>query len=463
MGFNTSKIQDYFLKPRLLVLIIPYIALSCIDSFEFVKIGLFPLILFVLCIDFILFKINKKLLDYFFLNGSFFLLYSLIIYNDTYYTLHELSFANFSLFLLLIFALIFYYPIFKNQNFHFTNIVIIIFSLMQFFNFKNLKSKDKIFEDYNISSNFIEKEIGTESEQPIILIICDELTSSKEIFQSTNNILDLEFDNFLKLNNYKIVSKFKSQSAWTQFSVSSIFNFNLHFNDTIQKLEERDSNEVFMDDFTTLIQENLLVDSLQNKGIKSYSYGVLPFTNGEQVNDALYLWEIDEFNYDIEFLKNNKLLKTIFHKSVLNFIDSRFLRGRTYAFDSDRKNTLNKLKDITFSKNTFHYFHYFAPHSPHSYFDEYIYKEGDHINENIFNYHVNYRRFMLNKLIKVLKLKKFENTRIIITGDHGLRSDLTKFNDTMSAFKGFEEESISQLRSVQDIGTLILKSFKDKF
>ena len=66
----------------------------------------------------------------------------------------------------------------------------------------------------------------------------------------------------------------------------------------------------------------------------------------------------------------------------------------------------------------------------------------------------------MRKLMKTLSLKKFNNVKIIITGDHGLRSNLTNDKLTMAAFRGFEEEIISKLRSVQDIASLILHSMK---
>ena len=65
---------------------------------------------------------------------------------------------------------------------------------------------------------------------------------------------------------------------------------------------------------------------------------------------------------------------------------------------------------------------------------------------------------MMDKLIRVLSMEKFNNVRVIISGDHGFRSDLTVQKNTMAAFKGFEEKSIEKIRTVQDIGSLILYS-----
>ena len=57
---------------------------------------------------------------------------------------------------------------------------------------------------------------------------------------------------------------------------------------------------------------------------------------------------------------------------------------------------------------------------------------------------------------------KFKNIRIIITGDHGFRSESTDPYMTLGTFKGFEEKSINFLRSPQDIASLILQSFNKK-
>ena len=174
----------------------------------------------------------------------------------------------------------------------------------------------------------------------------------------------------------------------------------------------------------------------------------------------LYLWEKINFNYDIQFLENNIFLKLLFHKSALNFVDSRFLNGKNYVFDSHRRNTLDYLEKIKFKKNSFYYFHYYAPHSPFSYFNEFIIENNNDTSKDILENHILYRRFMLKKLVSVLKLPKFSKTRVIITGDHGFRNERTDDFVTMGAFKGYEKKTIDQVSSPQDIGTLILQSFE---
>ncbi len=465
MIFNKNKIFSlsvvYFSKPRLLILAIPYIIFSNLEIDYFSWIHVSVLLIFFYTIDLILLRIKRKWLHFISYLFITYFLYSLIIYNDTYYILHQFRFRNFSLLFLFLIGTLFYQKIINYKDFSFINVIIIIFSILQLLTFENETSRDEIFKNYNLETDLIKFQTKNESREPIILLICDGLTSTNEIYNLTNNDKDLEFDNFLKLNDYVIIQNFETQSIWTQFSLSSLLNFNFHKSDTIKKLEFAKENVVFADDFQELIQQNLLVDSLSNNSINSYSYGTLPFSKGETTNNVIHLWEKLTFNFDIEFFKENRLLQAIFHKSVMNFIDSRYLNGRTYVFDSNRKNTLYNLKNTEFEKSSFYYFHYYAPHSPFSYFNEFEFlDESNNLSEVDFYNHVKYRRFMLKKLIDVLKLPKFDNVRIILTGDHGYRSELTDGTITMAAFKGFDSESIKHIRNVQDIGSFILYSMK---
>ena len=458
-----SLLYTYFLRPNILILSIPYIILSNleIDNISWIEISI--LLIFFYTVDFILLKIKKPWLNFISYIFITYFLYSLIIYNDTYYVIHQFRFRNFSLLFLFLTGIIFYPKIINNKDFSFFNVIIIVFSIIQPLKFDKEIFRDEIFKNYNLKTDLVEFQSKTESKEPIILLICDGLTSTNELYNLTNNYQDLEFDNFLKLNDYEVIHDFESQSIWTQFSLTSLLNFNFHNkSDTIKKLEVLKENKVFQDDFRKLIRQNLLVDSLSSIGIKSYSFGVLPFSNSVKTNNVIHLWKKIGFNFDIEFFRGNRLLQNIFHKSVMNFIDSRYLNGKTYVYDSDRKNTLYGLRNFNFEDNSFYYFHYYAPHSPFSYFDQFkLLDEDNNLSDHdLLINHAKYRRFMLKKLTEVLSLPKFNNVRIIITGDHGFRSNLTDERITMSAFKGFEKKSINQIRTVQDIGSLILHSMK---
>ncbi len=459
--FNKNLIFDWYSnfisKFKISILCIPYIVISAIEIQDFSLLICFVLFTCLFVFDFFLQKIDIKLLNFFIAIFTTFFLYSLIIYNDTYHTIHALRFRNFSLIFLSITVLVYAFTIIKLNDLSFINTVIIIFSFLQFFNIEGKKTTNEIFKDYNLLTDLVQLEISSKTKIPIVLIICDGLTSTNEIFSITKNNEDLNFEKFLKSNDYIIKDDFKSKSSWTQFSLTSLLNLNLHKSDTLNKLEELKTNRIFQSDFRHLIKNNLLVDSLLQKNVKSYSFGVLPFFKGVQTKNSFYLWNKIKFNYEMELLKNFKTLDFLLRKSVLNFIDSRFFGGRTYTMDKYRQYTLDMLETVEFNENNFYYFHYYAPHSPFSFFNDFPYVESSDSDQNFIN-HYKYRRFMMDKLIRVLSMEKFNNVRVIISGDHGFRSDLTVQKNTMAAFKGFEEKSIEKIRTVQDIGSLILYS-----
>ena len=456
-----KNIVDRFSRRSVFILLLPYLILSLIEVEKFYWL-IIPSLILLFLIDLLLDKIKNKKVSYLFINVIFYFFYSLIVYNDTYYIIHYLSFTNFSLVFIIISGIMSYIIFFKSKNFTVLNTIIIIFCFLQIFSFKNEISEEKIFKKYNLIPSYFNHKLLNKSTSPVIFIIVDGLSSSEQIFDITQDTKDLKLDEFLISNNYIIKPKFKSESKWTQYSLSSLFNFNFHNSDSLKNLEILEYSHLTRKDFRLLVNKNLLIDSLNSNNIKSYSYGLTPFHRGEQVDNVLYMWGKEKFNFTIEFLKDYESFHTFFHKSVLNFIDQRFLNGKSYLFDSVRKEALFNLKNIEFKNNSFYFFHYFAPHSPFSYFDEFPLL-SNHLNEQeLFEAHVKYRRFMIQKLIDVLSMEKFNDTRIIITGDHGFRSESTDPYMTLGGFKGFEEESINLLRSPQDIGSLILQSFNKK-
>lgn len=457
--YSNKTITDKLSRTSIFILLLPYLILSLkeVENFYWLII---PCSLLFFLMDLFLSRFKNKMLSYLFLNGIIYIFYSLIFYVDTLYIIQNVSFKHFSLVFIAITAIVFYFLLFKSKNHIFLNTIIIIFCFLQAFSFENEISVVKILKRYNLNSSHLYNKPLNQSTSPIILIIADGLSSSKEIFDKTQNIKDLKLNEFLISNNYLIKPKFKSESRWTQYSISSLLNFNFHKSDSLKTLENLEgSGELFQEEFKLLVNKNLLVDSLNNKNIKSYSYGLTPFHKGQQVDNVVYMWGKEKYNFNIEFLKDYKWLQIFFHKSVFNFIDQRFLNGTSYLFDTVRKEALFNLENVEFKNNSFYFFHYFAPHSPFSYFEEFPLIPLN--SQNVFEEHVKYRRFMIQKLIDVLSMEKFNNTRIIITGDHGFRSEITDQYITQIGFKGFEKESIDQLRSLQDLGSLILKSFKN--
>jgi hypothetical protein len=96
------------------------------------------------------------------------------------------------------------------------------------------------------------------------------------------------------------------------------------------------------------------------------------------------------------------------------------------------------------------------PHAPFVYSQEFI-----NCNTTTSNY-IKYWRFTNQKVLKILKKLMISNKyRIIITGDHGYRSESKiSGNNTFAAFYGFNKIDIDKIKSVQDLGSIINGYFK---
>ncbi|MDG2372197.1 MAG: hypothetical protein P8L83_06255 [Flavobacteriaceae bacterium] len=295
----------------------------------------------------------------------------------------------------------------------------------------------------------------TDSNHPILLIVLDEYAGSNEIFNYTNNDIDKEFDSSLLEMDFLIKPEFESKTERTTFSLPSIFNFNFH-NSKIDSIQNLDKEFKKVKGFDNLLEDNLLVDSLNSKDVKSFSYGLMAFKNGELPDSNFYFWWNDQ-NPDLNFIS------AFFRHSIFYFIQNEFFRKNTYI-DLFRKDALNSLEKVSFQNRSFYYFHLYFPHDPYSYYEEYPYVDLNYpiiSEEKYLNEYIKYRRWFLSKFEKILKNKKFENTRIIIVGDHGFRhhKDFNSLNTT-GYFKGFKSEDLDKIKSVQDLGYLINSSFK---
>ena len=130
-----------------------------------------------------------------------------------------------------------------------------------------------------------------------------------------------------------------------------------------------------------------------------------------------------------------------------------------YPMEAHNKYIFKNLDDTLntlYNKKTFAYIHLYMPHSPMQYKQSFPIRTVN----NIINYKAywNFTNKKLNTLLTDLILGN--NYRIILTGDHGYRSD-KRINphNTFSAFYGFNQESIDKINSVQDLGSLINGGF----
>ena len=101
------------------------------------------------------------------------------------------------------------------------------------------------------------------------------------------------------------------------------------------------------------------------------------------------------------------------------------------------------------------------PHLPFEYYGKQKYVAKSNLN-TIQNY-IPYYQFT-NKLVYAELIKPLVDTqqfKIIVTGDHGYRWDRSAINPylTMSAYYGFPKSQVDQVKSVQDLGSLIYASY----
>jgi hypothetical protein len=218
--------------------------------------------------------------------------------------------------------------------------------------------------------------------------------------------------------------------------LSSIFNFNF-------KKKDENLNFIQSKDY---LYNSALSDSLNRKQIKFINYGIFDIGNTKAFCKIHF--------YEEEELRKN-FWGVFFSKTLLNNLP---------IFSKDNnQNHLNKsnlelhlpslLQNVN-SKN-FIYIHLLMPHFPYEYYGSSIVNYQNELNKS--KAYIKFWKFTNSILLKHLEnLIKSNKFKIIITGDHGFKGD-EKINPhlTFSAFYGFDSISISNINSVQDIGSLI--------
>ena len=268
--------------------------------------------------------------------------------------------------------------------------------------------------------------------------------------------IDLEFDNFLKKHGFLVTTEFKSKSIATRASMPSIFNFDLH-----RSLDIDNLTRVNRDGLDLLFTKNLLVDSLNKKKVKSYSYGLLPFENGINQDGFLYLWEEEKnIGFLKSFFKYRTLIRRILHG----------LHRVSVDIDQFRENSIHTLQKIEISENSFYYFHFYLPHNPFTYFKIYpnpVYNYMGLSTEEYLSEYIRYKRWSLDKIKNTLTDPRFSEARIIITGDHGLKSIVMQgvIDPKLTSLytKGYLESDISKVNFVQDLGYLNTRFILKKY
>ncbi|MEI8128579.1 MAG: sulfatase-like hydrolase/transferase [bacterium] len=346
------------------------------------------------------------------------------------------------LILLLCLAIEFSFLWFKKYGFFVQNIFfLLLFVVVSTSYLAVSKKKDTIHSfksDYKYFPN------NGRSNKPIILIIADEYNSPDGLYQYFRDSSIYDFSNHLKKNGWLVKNSFYSNHASTIHSLSSLFNFNL----------SKDSNYAKMG-IGNIGSEKLLkasfYDSVKKKNILITNYGIFDIGASKPITRLYYY-------------PKNYLEQVLFY-SVFPYIflstNSFELNGfgpDFYPMETHNRNILLNLSDSLRkinTQNSFEYVHLYMPHGPMVFEPEFKFKQRT--TEN----YLAYWKFSNKKISQLLdSLIKAKECRIIITGDHGIRSD-RKIDPhyTFSAFYGFDKANIDSLATVQDLGSLINSYF----
>ena len=277
--------------------------------------------------------------------------------------------------------------------------------------------------------------------KPIVLIVLDEYQGIP--FKANNRIIGNNIlANYLNKEGWEVRRKFKTHEISTIYSISSLFNFNLS--------ENSEFSEIPFFTADNLLRNSFLVKNLENRKITFSNYS---FFNIGGLNKWSQLHLIPDSFLDLFF--EFSVLPLI--KMNIISIKSGNKRNIDFATSIYNSQLLEKSNFVLNNKNLsgLTYIHFFMPHSPYHFQDKINLYEV-----NTSNYYL-YWNFCNNKIIHMLQDSNYQNRlKIIITGDHGFRSDpqINPYN-TFSAFYGFEKNEIDQLKSVQDIGKLIADNF----
>jgi hypothetical protein len=336
----------------------------------------------------------------------------------------------------------------NNKN-NFLNHFFLIFSIVSIMtaSLLNIK-KDEKYEICKINKNiYINNTKIKKKFKPIILIILDEYSSPENLFKVTRDYSILDFSEKLKINNWIVNNHFLSYETSTFHSLTSMFNFNLSINEKYKNLTTQ-----YL--INNILDHSDLYDSLNSKKTKIINWGILPFGKSKALNSFfLYprnFWESFFFN-------------TCVYQIIINtgFLSKKGLKTDYFPTEDYNKyiikNIENKLIEST-DKNIFAYIHLLMPHFPFVY-RPYIFKK-----ENTLTNYIEYYKITNIILYDILQKITTENRyRIILTGDHGYRSDKRiNPNNTFIAYFGFDTATVNQIKYVQDLGNLINKNYSIK-
>lgn len=269
--------------------------------------------------------------------------------------------------------------------------------------------------------------------KPIILIIADEYASPRQLMRNFNDSSIFNFQKKLLASKWKTKENFYSKNILTINSLASIFNFNFQTADQYLSIPYSRKS----------LRKSSLYDSLEKKKILFYNYGI--FDIGKSIAMTKIAFYEDE-------TQTNNFTQGIFRNTIISPLLYPNLINKHNRLNIDY--AVNRLNTI--ANNSFVYIHLLIPHGPYAYEGKKCSYTNLDNKDNLESYY-DYWKFSNKLLTSFLSdLSKDNRYRIILTGDHGFRSD-KRVNPhyTFTAFYGFEQASVDNIKSVQDLGSFI--------
>jgi hypothetical protein len=429
-------------RPSLVNIILPYIIFKWneLSHSPFYKIQNILFLFSILIITELLYKIfTNKIIAVFILAFTLICFYGYFVVGFISYNtdLHIRGRIIMPIILIFVFIILFLSSK-KLTNYKIINTFFLILSFISLVN--QIINRNNIVYLDNYKSNYLNIKKTLNSEKPVVLIITDEYTSPDGLYKIYKDSSIYSFSNKLVSKDWQVKNSFYSYETSTIHSLSSLFNFNLSKNISYKNITTSDLG-------AKRLMQAAIYDSLKVKKISILNYGI--FDIGEiKPLTRLYFYP---HNFFEAFLKNTSIFPIIYNTGGL---DKKGFEKNYYPMEEHNKFIFNNFKnDISKikSKYFFAYVHLYMPHTPMQYEPEFAL-----LNSSTNNYYA-YWNFTNKKLDSLLnRLIQEDKFRIILTGDHGFRSDI-RINPhyTFTAFYGFEQEAVNSIKSVQDIGSLI--------
>jgi hypothetical protein len=288
-----------------------------------------------------------------------------------------------------------------------------------------------------IGGHFIE--MNESHTKPVILLIVDEYSSPTELYKNKTDSSIFEFNKTLISAGWKVNHNQCSDNLFTVHSLSSLFNYNLKLKDTSLTINESIQN----------LRESKLILDLYKKNVSFHNFGIFDIGNTKAFS-KIHFYGKDEKS-------NSNIFKSFFANSLIGLLYADFTQLDHNKFLVE--NGLIKLRSLI-GKKKFIYIHILMPHGPFEYngYNNFKLKKLNNVDNYISYWHFT-NSVVMEKLLK--PLVESNQFKIILTGDHGFRGERDKVNphQTITAFYGFNSSKLDQIKSVQDLGSLINSSY----